>query len=155
MVGTFPTAAEEGLPRVWLNEYRHIEERIYASLAGKRETAKAYAHAVRYGKAATLASMYGGKIHENLVQSQAGVFTRTGRFKMGWNGGHPFARDVSNGPFSVTLYNGKRSSMRGGQRAYKVVNKHGTRVHRGSLSSCNEACEKMNLKFAEYLMLKD
>jgi hypothetical protein len=93
--------------------------------------------------------MYGGKLHENLVQ------TMTGRISsMGWSGGHPFARDASNGPFEVTLYNGKRSRMAGGKRAYKVVNKNNVRIFRGTLGACNHKRDELNYEHALWIMLK-
>jgi hypothetical protein len=144
VVDSFPTAAERRIPdvaRLANVSYLHDEVTYHAwGPAEQRHAEKQMQLAMHYGMGAQQMNVdWKNLLHQHMFYKQQG---------------HPFARDASNGPFSITLYNGKRSKMKGGKRAYKVINNRGVRVHRGSLSSCKHACEQLNLKYAEWLMLQ-
>lgn len=104
-------------------------------------------------------------MHYGMAANQL-VWTQTGRqqgkslswqrIKRMWNRniGSPFARAVENGPFKIEPYNGRRSKVSGGAPAYKVVNRFGVRVHRGSYGSCQHKEEELNFEHAKWIMLK-
>lgn len=100
----------------------------------------AHSPARQYGKSAALGAMYGGSLREFQMQSRY------------YGGGVPFASSIENGPFTMMKHGGRR---RAGKDIWKVVNKHGNRVHRGTHGSCRDKMEKMNFEYAKWLMTKD
>lgn len=111
--------------RVIKQELPIIDEKPYLQIDFESVEARMTA-ARQLGKSAALGAMYG--------------MTRR------WD---PKPRAGENGPFTVTA----RPSRK--KKPYKVVNKHGLRVHAGSWHSCKDVCDRLNVQYAKYLMLRD
>jgi hypothetical protein len=99
-----------------------------------------------------------GTCHRNyFTQGKSTIFKQWGDVNSYSNLGKSAARKGCNGPFRVEVYAGRRQDVRRHgrrQQAFRVVNKLGWRVHRGSQHSCRDVCETLNVEYAKWLMLK-
>jgi hypothetical protein len=113
------------------------------------------------------ARVYGGNLHENMVQSQARQLGKSAALGIMYgHGAGVFQREIwmdsrekvvgarnpKNGPFRVERYNARTKQTK---YAFKVVNAHGYRVHRGGAQSCCDVCATLNTEYAKHLMLKE
>jgi hypothetical protein len=120
-----------------------LETRIMAGYGGKLTQNMVQSAARQYGKAAALGMMYGMGAARVSFQQQ----------KMFQDNGGVSARNPKNGPFRVVEYGGSQRNRKK-RYSHKVINKNGYRVHRSGEQSCNAVCERLNIEYAKYLMLK-